>query len=121
MSDEKMTVEQALADLNKLADMLFHSGHTDHANNAAAIHKTLTAALADLKAERDALKLAVEGRDAEIEMYKALVQKVQSEREALLALLMRIRRDQSWRSNDNSLYPDIVKATAAREGVSREE
>ena len=56
MSDEKMTVEQALADLNKLADMLFHSGHTDHANNAAAIHKTLTAALADLKAEREELR-----------------------------------------------------------------
>ena len=131
MSDEKMTVGQALADLNKLADMLFHSGHTDHANNAAAIHKTLTAALAeserknhclrsgvicnggeiveaaedvitgelsgpwvrniraeqaesalaDLKAENERLTRAVQGRDDEIEIYKALVQKVKAERE----------------------------------------
>ena len=50
-------------------------------------------ALADLKAENERLTRAVQGRDDEIEIYKALVQKVKAEREK----------------------------DAAREGVSREE
>jgi hypothetical protein len=61
-------------------------------------------ALADLKAENERLTRAVQGRDDEIEIYKALVQKVKAERDDLQALL-----------------EEIVVGDAAREGVSREE
>lgn len=47
-------------------------------------------ALADLKAENERLTRAVQGRDDEIEIYKALVQKVKAERDDLQALLEEI-------------------------------
>lgn len=85
MSDEKMTVEQALAFIGALrTDRTTILRWSDSARDKLeSAFQTLTAALADLKAENERLTRAVQGRDDEIEIYKALVQKVKAEREGV--------------------------------------
>lgn len=73
MSDEKMTVEQAFDLLDTRHRFNHPNIHVDALNLIREHIQTLTAALAQHK-------LAIEGRDAEIVMYKALVEKLQGEK-----------------------------------------
>lgn len=155
MSDEKMTVVDAqvaplshqleieCAVLNSLEIPINVSALISRLTHMAKMatdlesqNETLTAALAGLKAENERLTRAVQGRDDEIEIYKALVQKVKAEREAERADAERYRflfddPEDEWTvkqyidSNNDCIYLDKEDCDSAiddaREGVSREE